>query len=86
MKTETLVFRVTGKFLTKIARDISRGGDHQKAYNLLKEALPGISVRQVYRILKGESWLEGASDDPKGIVYVNNQEYLEAVEELLGVS
>lgn len=78
----TASMQIDGGWLTGIARDLMREGQHDKAAALLYDGLDGIQWDQVYAILRGEAKLVGTNtldlepdEDP---------EYVEALQDVYG--
>lgn len=66
-------FTVTGEFLTQISRQLwADERQPEKAINLLKEGLHGITMEQVLAILTGSKKLVGDSSDPQGAEMVDD--------------
>jgi len=73
MRECTAHFTVTGEFLTQISRQLwADERQPEKAINLLKEGLHGITMEQVLAILTGSKKLVGSSDDEDGVGFVDD--------------
>lgn len=73
MREVTSHFTVTGEFLTQISRQLWADEQQpEKAINLLKEGLQGITMEQVLAILLGSKKLIGNSDDENGVQFVDD--------------
>jgi len=69
----TAHFTITGEFLTSLSRQLwADERQPEKAINLLKEDLHGITMEQVLAILTGSKKLTGNSDDENGVEFVDD--------------
>ena len=67
-QSKQLHFTVEGEFLTQVSRQLwADERQPEKAINLLKESLRGVTMEQVLAILTGSKKLTGNSGDENGV-------------------
>lgn len=74
--------QIDGGWLTGIARDLMREGQHEKAAALLHDGLEGIQWEDVYAILRGEARLVGTNT--MDLEPDKDPEHVEALQDVYG--